>query len=68
MIEPRPNREHTAICVLLGCICPQVDLGIADASARAALRDIAISGMAANLAIQTCAAFDPVVDPAQMDR
>jgi hypothetical protein len=30
-----------------------VDLGIASPAARAALRDIAVSGMAANLAIQT---------------
>lgn len=47
---------------------PQVDLGVTDSTARAALRDIAVSGMAANLAIQTCAAFDPAVDPEQMDR
>ena len=56
-------RLHT-----LSPLALQVDLGVVDDSARAALRDIAVSGMAANLAIQTCAAFDPVVDPAQMDR
>ena len=44
------------------------DLGVADAAARAAFRDIAVSGMEANLQIQTVAAFDAAVDPAQLDR
>jgi len=45
------------------------ELGLAGApAARAALRAIALRAMDAHLKMWTVAAFDPVVDPAQMDR
>ena len=44
------------------------DLGVTDPLARAALRQIALSAMDAHLHMWTVEAFDPLVNPSQMDR
>ncbi len=44
------------------------DLGVTDAGARAALHQLALDAIDAHLAMWTVAAFDPLVDPAQLDR
>jgi len=44
------------------------ELGLVSSSVRAALRKIALGAMDAHLGMWTCAAFDPVVNPAQLDR
>lgn len=43
-------------------------LGVTDAPARAALRQLALDAMDAHLHMWTVEAFDPLVDPSQMDR
>ena len=44
------------------------DLGIKNASVRATLHDMALIAMDAHLHMWTVEAFDPIVNPAQMDR
>jgi hypothetical protein len=44
------------------------ELGITNSSARLALRQIALDAMDAHLKMWTVEAFDPIVDPSQMDR
>lgn len=43
-------------------------LGLTNASARAALRGMALGAMDAHLKMWTVAAFDPIVNPGQLDR